>query len=166
MHFGGFQLFDANEPATMRGRHTGPQKTGPSSPPPPQNSAEPLGACAMTAKFLNNKICTFQFLLSLRFPQKQAFLDDFPLCPRAPPPPLQSENFIFIVVSPSLNLWGSAGGFCGRVCIVDNLLRSPHTEPQRFCRTLAAKPSCSDRSIRPESSGGTDLWKSFKNLCP
>ena len=61
-----------------------------------------LGACAMTAKFLDNKICTFKILLLWRFPRKQAFLDDFPLCPRGPPPPLKSENFIFIVVSPSL----------------------------------------------------------------
>ena len=28
----------------------------------------PLGACAMTTKFLNNKICTFKILLSWRFP--------------------------------------------------------------------------------------------------
>ena len=55
----------------------------------------------MTTKFLDNKICTFKILLSWRFPRKQAFLDDFPLCPQGPPP-LKSENFIFIVVSPSL----------------------------------------------------------------
>ena len=59
-----------------------------------------LGAGAMTTKFLDNKICTFKIILSWRFPRKTAFLDDFPLCP--PGPPLKSENFIFIVVSPSL----------------------------------------------------------------
>ena len=64
-------------------------------------SAQKLGACAMTTKFLDNKICTFKILLSWRFPRKQSFLDDFPLCPQGPPP-LKSENFIFIVVSPSL----------------------------------------------------------------
>ena len=32
------------------------------------------------------------------------------------------------------NLWGSAGGFRGRVCIVENLL--PHAEPQKFGKTL------------------------------
>ena len=47
-----------------------------------------LGACAMTTKFLDNKICTFKNLLSWRFPRKQAFWDDFLLCPQGPPPPL------------------------------------------------------------------------------
>ena len=56
----------------------------------------------MTTKFLDDKVCTFKILLSWRFPRKQAFLDDFPLCPQSPPP-LKSEHFIFIVVSPSLN---------------------------------------------------------------
>ena len=56
----------------------------------------------MTTKFLNNKMFTFKILLSWRFPRKQAFLDDFPLCPQGPPPPLESANFIFIVVSLSL----------------------------------------------------------------
>ena len=36
------------------------------------------------------------------------------------------------------NFSGSAGGFCGRVCMGDNLLKNPHTEPQRFCKTLGA----------------------------
>ena len=57
----------------------------------------------MTTKFLDNKICTFKMLLSWRFPQKPAFLEDFPLCPQGPPP-LKSETFIFIVVSPSLSV--------------------------------------------------------------
>ena len=35
-------------------------------------------------------------------PEKNVFLDDLPLCPTSPP--LKSENFIFIVVSPSLSL--------------------------------------------------------------
>ena len=41
------------------------------------------------------------------------------------------------------NLWSSAGRFCGRVCVVETLSKSPHTKPQRFCRTLGAKPSFS-----------------------
>ena len=52
-----------------------------------------LGACAMTTKFLDNKISTFKILLSWRFPRKQALLDDFPLCPQAPPP--QKRIFYF-----------------------------------------------------------------------
>ena len=59
-----------------------------------------IGACAMTTKFLDNKICTFKILLSWRLPRKTAFLATFPLCPQAPPP-LKSANFIFIVVSPA-----------------------------------------------------------------
>ena len=35
----------------------------------------------MTTKFLDNKTCSFKILLSWRFPRKQAFLDDSPLCP-------------------------------------------------------------------------------------
>ena len=64
-----------------------------------------LGACAMTTKFLDNIIFTFKFLLSWRFLWKIAFLDNFPLCPPAPPP-LKNANFIFIVVSLSLSLGG------------------------------------------------------------
>ena len=53
-----------------------------------------IGACAMTTKFLENKICTFETLLSWRFPRKTAFLDDFPLCPKAPPSKTNA-NFYF-----------------------------------------------------------------------
>ena len=63
-----------------------------------QKAPKFLGACAMTTKLLDNKICTFKILLSWRFPRKQAFLDSSPKAP-----PLKSENFIFIVVSRSLN---------------------------------------------------------------
>ena len=45
-----------------------------------------IGACAMTTKFLEFNICTFQFLLSL--------WDHFPLCPNAPTPP-QIRKFYF-----------------------------------------------------------------------
>ena len=38
---------------------------------------------------------------------KNSVLDDFPLCPQGLPPPSKSENFIFIVVSPSLILSSS-----------------------------------------------------------
>ena len=41
---------------------------------------------------------------------------------------------------PIPRLWGSAGGFCGAFRMVENLLRNPHTELQRFCRTLGATP--------------------------
>ena len=45
-----------------------------------------LGACAMTTKFLDNKICTFKHLLSWRFPQKKsAFWTIFLSAPKAPP---------------------------------------------------------------------------------
>ena len=60
-----------------------------------------LGACAMATKFLDNKICTFRILLSWRFPGKTVLFDNFPLCPQGPPPS-KVQNFIFIVVSPSL----------------------------------------------------------------
>ena len=52
-----------------------------------------IGACAMTTKFLDNKICTFKILLSWRFPRKQAFLGDYPLCPQGPPPPKRKFYF-------------------------------------------------------------------------
>ena len=55
----------------------------------------------MTTKFLDNKICTFKILLSWRFPRKTAFLDNSPLYPHARTP-LESANFIIIVVSQSL----------------------------------------------------------------
>ena len=57
----------------------------------------------MTTKFLDNKICTLKILLSWRFPTKTSIFGQFPSLPPRPPPPLKSENFIFIVVSPALN---------------------------------------------------------------
>ena len=56
----------------------------------------------MTTKFLDNKIFTFKILLSWRFPWKIAFWTIFLPAP-LPNPPRKSANFIFIVVSLSLN---------------------------------------------------------------
>ena len=48
-------------------------------------------------KFLDNKICIFEILLSWRFPQNTAFLEDFPLRPQGPPP--QKRKFYFYLSS-------------------------------------------------------------------
>ena len=61
---------------------------------------EKIGACPMTTKFLDNKIALSNFIV-VAFPRKTAFLTIFLSAPRRPPPS-KSENFIFIVVSPSL----------------------------------------------------------------
>ena len=62
-----------------------------------------LGACAMTTTFLDNTICTFKILLSLRFPTKTSiFLTIFLSAPN-PPPPSKAKILFFLVVSPSLN---------------------------------------------------------------
>ena len=60
-----------------------------------------VGACAMTTKFLDNKICTFKILLSWRFPRKKHVFGRFASLPPNPHP-LRKANFIFIVVSLSL----------------------------------------------------------------
>ena len=65
-----------------------------------QNTAQWVGACAMTTKFFDNKICTFKILLSWRFPRKQAFLDDFPSAPKAPP-----SNAKILFLLSSRRLW-------------------------------------------------------------
>ena len=57
---------------------------------------ELLGACAMTTKFLDNKICKLKILLSWRFPQKkkkQQFWTTFLSAPESPPP--QKRKFYF-----------------------------------------------------------------------
>ena len=56
-----------------------------------------IGACAMTTKFLDNKICNFKFLLSWRFPRKTAFGDNFPLGPHAQPP--SKTQILFLLSS-------------------------------------------------------------------
>ena len=89
----------------------------------------------MTTKFLDTKICTFKMLLSWRFPRKQASLDDFPLCPQAPPPQ-KPTLYIFIVVSPSL-IKGRLpkGSFDKCVCNdlpVPMLVPTPPTLPTPF----------------------------------
>ena len=55
----------------------------------------------MTTKYFDNKICDFKILLSWRFPRKKQSFGRFSSLP--PRPPLKIPNFIFIVVSPSLN---------------------------------------------------------------
>ena len=52
-----------------------------------------LGACAMTTKFLDNKISSFKFDCRDVSPPKNRVLDDFPLCPSARP--AQSHKFCF-----------------------------------------------------------------------
>ena len=55
-----------------------------------------LGACAMTTNFLNNKMCTFNILLSWRFPRKTAFWTIFLSAPQGrPPPTLKKRNNYF-----------------------------------------------------------------------
>ena len=54
----------------------------------------------MTTKFLDNKIFNFKILLSWRSQRKTAFWTIFLSAPKAPTS--KSEQFIFIVVSPSL----------------------------------------------------------------
>ena len=58
-----------------------------------------VGACAMTTKFLDNKIRTFKILLSWRFPRKtkNSVLGDFPLCPQSPP--LSKPQILFLLSS-------------------------------------------------------------------
>ena len=69
-----------------------------------------VGACAMTTKFLDNIISTFKILLSWRFHEKKKKNSVFGRFSSLPPrpPPLKSEHFIFIVVSPSLSIGGCA----------------------------------------------------------
>ena len=52
-----------------------------------------LGACAMTTKFLDNKIFTFKILLSWRFPRKIAFWTIFLSAPLPTPP--EKRKFYF-----------------------------------------------------------------------
>ena len=49
----------------------------------------------MTTKFLDYKICTFNILLSWRFPRKTAFMAEFP----PPMPPPQKKTQILFLLS-------------------------------------------------------------------
>ena len=51
----------------------------------------------MTTKFLDDKICTFKFLLSWRFPQKWRFGTIFPSAPTPPPP--SKAQILFLLSS-------------------------------------------------------------------
>ena len=52
----------------------------------PQILVKTIGACTMTTKFLDNKICTFKILLSWRFPRKtQRFWTIFISAPKCHP---------------------------------------------------------------------------------
>ena len=57
----------------------------------------------MTTEFLDNKICTFKICCRGVSHEKNSVFGRFSSLPPRPPP-LKSENFIFIVVSPSLTL--------------------------------------------------------------
>ena len=51
----------------------------------------------MTTKFLDNKIFKCKFLLSWRFPRKQAFWGNLSVCPQHHPP--QKLRILFLVSS-------------------------------------------------------------------
>ena len=74
-----------------------------------QNHLGPMssGACAMTTKFLNNKICTLISLLSWHFPRKPAFLENFLSTPTPKPP--SKVQILFLLLSRSLSLSGYRG---------------------------------------------------------
>ena len=56
----------------------------------------------MTAKFLDNKLCTFKILLSWRFPREnRRFWTIFLSAPKASP--LPQENFLYCRLAVSLN---------------------------------------------------------------
>ena len=103
----------------------------------------------MTTKFLDNKISTFKILLSWRFPRKQAFLDDFPLCPQGPPP--QKRKFYFYcrlaVSDTSLESLENGRIIVARV--------SRYTPPKKACRTCrpstvrgVARQAASEKVLR------------------
>ena len=62
-------------------------------------------ACAMTTKFLDNKICTFKILLWWRFPRKTAFWTIFLSAAKASPP--QKARILFLLSS--RRLWVRGG---------------------------------------------------------
>ena len=70
---------------------------------------ELIGACAITTKFLDNRICTLKIWLSWRFPRKTAFLDDFPLCPQGPNPPQKCKFYFYCRLAVSELRWGQTG---------------------------------------------------------
>ena len=39
----------------------------------------------------------------------------------------------------SAELWDSAGGFCGTFCLVEALLKNPHTEPPKVLRNFGSQ---------------------------
>ena len=71
----------------------------------------------MTAKFLDNQIRTFKILLSWRSPRKkeQRFrrFSSLEVYPQGPPS--KSENYTFIVVSPSLSFFVDLKSNFGRI---------------------------------------------------
>ena len=107
----------------------------------------------MTTKFLDNKICTFNILLSWRFPRKQAFLDDFPLCPQKAPPP-QKRKFYFycrLAVSDSC----VDGALSERAPLALNFERQGSVDlflaaiPQQTPRHFHQHPECPRQSCCP-----------------
>ena len=62
------------------------------------------GNIGLTTKFLDNKISTFNLLLSWRFPRKTAFWTIFLSVLKAPPPP-PSRSEVFLFLLSSRRLW-------------------------------------------------------------
>ena len=81
----------------------------------------------MTTKFRDNKIFTFEFLLSWRFPRKQAFLDDFPLCPQGPPPPQKRKFYFYCRLAVSECCFSLSLSLC------PPMLPPPPPEKRKFC---------------------------------
>ena len=101
-----------------------------------------IGACATTTKYLDNKMFTFKIILSWRFPRETAFLDNFPLCPNAPPPPKIANFNCYVFFRPFalFVLFCAHLGVSGTFCVRRDLpLGSDHRHDTTL--HLSRKPS-------------------------
>ena len=109
----------------------------------------------MRTKFLGNKICTFKFLLSWRFPRKTAFWTIFLFAPKAPPPS-KSENSIFIVVSPALTFFGLFG-LLGRLLFGADEERTLEEAEPKTCKADPNKDTLQESVAQQRPEAGLRL---------
>ena len=132
-----------------------PQRLGLSAPGIASDHRSQIGACAMTTKLLDTKMCSVKIVLSSkRFPRRTAFWDDFPLCPHAPRS--KNANSIFTVLL-SLNKGRDRKDFLQKVCIISHMRQSQCISslsvPEPFARIASdRRPRIADRRSQGTAS--------------
>ena len=108
----------------------------------------------MTTKCLHNKKLHFQNFIVVSFPMKKknSILDDFPLCPLFPPPPLKNANCYFYcrlaISENSEHFWQACSDLQNKLFRANFALGGCHPDDMSLSWLATAEPQSIDIPLR------------------